>query len=99
MLHQSEVKLDFSLDDAGQRLGPGIPTRLQAIPPVLTFNPYDAVYVAGLVSFPISLLIGLGCVHRDPEDVSARLQGAWALAGSMTCGPGSARSSGVFRLL
>ena len=78
-LHQSEVKLDFSLDDAGQRRGQGIPTRLQAIPPVLTFNPYDAVYAAGLVSFPISLLIGLGCVHRDPEDVllDYRVRGRW----------------------
>ena len=78
-LHQSEVKLDFSLDDAGQRRGQGIPTRLQAIPPVLTFNPYDAIYAAGLVSFPISLLIGLGCVHRDPQDVllDYRVRGRW----------------------
>jgi hypothetical protein len=78
-LHQSEVTLDVHLDDAGQRRGDGVPTRLQPVPPVLTIHPYDAVYAAGLVSFPIALLLGLGCVHRDPEDVllDYRVRGRW----------------------
>jgi hypothetical protein len=68
-----------SSSDVGQRRGDGVMTRLQAIPPSLTIHPYEAVYAAGLVSFPISLILGLGCVHRDPEDVllDYRVRGRW----------------------
>jgi hypothetical protein len=78
-LHQSEYTLDVPLDDAGQHRGAGIPTRLQAVPPTLTIHPYEAVYAAGLVGFPIALILGLGCVHRDPEDVllDYRVRGRW----------------------
>jgi hypothetical protein len=41
----------------------------QGVPPSLTIHPYEAVYAAGLVGFPTALILGLGCVHRDPDDV------------------------------
>jgi hypothetical protein len=68
-----------SSSDAGQRRGNGVITRLQAVPPSLAIHPYEAVYAAGLVSFPIALILGLGCVHRDPEDVllDYRVRGRW----------------------
>jgi hypothetical protein len=81
-LHQSEVRLDVPLDDAGQRRGDGVPAPLQAVPPSLAIHPYEAVYAAGLVGFPTALLLGLGCVHRDPGDepLDYRVRGRWLVA-------------------
>ncbi len=78
-LHQSEVRLEAPLDDAGQRRGEGVPARLQPVPPVLTIHPYETVYAAGLVGFPTALLLGLGCVHRDPGSalLDYRVRGRW----------------------
>lgn len=78
-LHQSEVTLDVHMKDAGQRRGDGVPARLQTVPPSLSIHPYENVYVAGLVIFPIALILGLGCVHRDPTNVllDYRVRGRW----------------------
>jgi hypothetical protein len=77
--HQSEVRLDVPLDDAGQRRGDGVPAQLQQTPPTLGIHPYEALYAAGLVGFPTALLLGLGCVHRDPgpDLLDYRVRGRW----------------------
>jgi hypothetical protein len=51
----------------------------RAVPPSLTIHPYEAVYAAGLVGFPTALILGLGCVYRDPDDVllDYRVRGRW----------------------
>jgi hypothetical protein len=78
-LHQSEVTIAGDLDDAGQRRGQGIPARLAARPPTMTFRPYEVLIAAGLAAYPTARLLGLGCVHTDPgtELLDYRVRGRW----------------------
>lgn len=78
-LHQSEVTITETLDDAGQRRGAGIPARLRDRLPTVTIEPYTVLIAAGLAGFPTARLLGLGAVDGAPGDepMDYRVRGRW----------------------